>query len=92
MRYISEKITSLLQEFSEPLVGIMDIKEEVMVGSVSQQKPLFKGLSYSIYLIIRHTSVANNKSKYLLYPHYRPSILYISSYIIIPLNTVRYIL
>ena len=54
MRYISEKITSLLQEFSEPLVGIMDIKEEVMVGSVSQQKPLFKGLSYSIYLIIRH--------------------------------------
>ena len=63
MRYISEKITSLLQEFSEPLVGIMDIKEEVMVGSVSQQKPLFKGLSYSIYLIIRHTSVANNKSK-----------------------------
>ena len=92
MCYISKKIereTGLLQEFSEALMDIMNLQEGAMVCSISQQKSLFKGLSYSIYLIIRYTSIANNKSKYLFHPYYRASILHPPSYLIIPLNTMR---
>ena len=51
-------------------MDIMNLQEGAMVCSISQQKSLFKGLSYSIYLIIRYTSIANNKSKYLHSTYY----------------------
>lgn len=82
--------TNLLQEQSEPSRAIVNLQERDTACSVSQEKPLFKKLSHSTYLIIRRTAIVNNKSKYLFPPDYGPGVLHAPYYFIIPLTSVKY--